>query len=111
MKIVIRVSEKYSEVYFDKYDIKYAAIFYGIFIPVVHTGISVVAGFSHISISKFLLLTLAGNYVFSAICYVVISAIPSNDGYMNALVYAFLAFFLVYLLHMAIEKMLSNKPS
>lgn len=110
-KRLINVSEKYSNLYFNKYDSRYYAILYGRCIPVVHTGVSVVAGLSKVSHSRFLLFTVFGNLFFSLICYLVINSIPKGDDYSHALLYAFIAFFLIYLVHMFIEKMLTKSSS
>ena len=110
-KRLIKVSEKYSNIYFNTYDSHYYAILYGRCIPVVHTGVSVVAGLSNVSHYRFLLFTIIGNLFFSLVCYLVINSIPRGEDYGYTLLYAFIAFFLIYLAHMLVEKMLTKSSS
>lgn len=102
-KVVIN-SQKYSKIYFTKYDTNYLAILYGRCIPVVHTGISIVAGLSSVSKQRFLILTLIGNYIFSIVCYVIISFVSKNNDYKITILYVFLVFSVIYIIHIFLEK-------
>ena len=97
-KLIIQLNS-YSKTYFSSYDTKYLAVIYGRCIPFVHTAISIAAGLSNMNITKFIIYTLLGNYIFSLICYMILSNIVSKYSYTYSLLIVLVIILVAPIIH------------
>lgn len=98
-----------SRNYFEIHDTHAWAVLYGRCVPVVHSGISIVAGIFGVSRLRFLILTVVGNILFSAVCWIVVKTLSRVDNYNYSIVLVGFFFIAIYLLHTYIERRLNKR--
>ena len=107
LRYVLQTSRRY----FRNQDKHAWAIFYGRCVPVVHTGISIIAGIAGVSRLRFLVLTAVGNVVFSLECWIIIRILSSIDDYFYSITSVALCFAVIYVVHICIVRRLNNRRS
>jgi len=102
--VALRYVLRLSRNYFRLHDERAGAVLYGRCVPVVHTGISIVAGVAGVSRMRFMALTVIGNMIFSGVCWLIIDLLSNRADYSHSIVFVAAFFVGVYLLHIVIEQ-------
>lgn len=81
---------------------------YGRCIPIVHTGISIVAAERKMPIGRFVLLTVSGNAVFSQFWFLVFYIVDNDSSWWYLGVFGTIIIMIIYFIHRFMEKALGR---
>lgn len=101
---VFQYTLRISRQHFRFHDRHAWAVLYGRCVPIVHTGISVVAGISGVPRLRYFVLTIAGNVIFSLVCWLIVAILSTSDNYARSIVLVAVFFSTIYTLHLLVER-------